>query len=226
MGKEGEMMQPQFPMQQGMRPQMRPGMGGNPFMGMNQMNQMPRSPFMGPMMGRPQMNRGGGLFSRLLGGGNQARGMNGLMGMQQAGRGAGGLGSMLTNPGGLSNFLNNTQQVLQTAQSIGPMIQQFQQYGSLIRNIPAMWKLYQGFKNNSNDQEGDTKKSKTSSRIEQNNTEKNSVQSSRTSSQKDKSSSNNKKKQRKASNTRENQIAWSKQSASHSKGTSTPKLYI
>lgn len=50
----------------------------------------------------------------------------------------------IANPERISNFLSQTQQVLNTAQQFGPMIQQ---YGPLVKNLPAMWKLYQGFKN-------------------------------------------------------------------------------
>ncbi len=49
----------------------------------------------------------------------------------------------LTDPNAISSFLNNTQQVLQAAQQIGPMVSQ---YGPVIRNLPAMWKLYRGLK--------------------------------------------------------------------------------
>ncbi len=50
----------------------------------------------------------------------------------------------IMNPGSLNGFLNNTQQVLRGAQQMGPMIQQVRQYGPLVKNLPAMWKLYRG----------------------------------------------------------------------------------
>lgn len=139
-------MLPQTPMH-GMGPRMMPpGIGGrNPMMGMNR---MPRNPMMNLMGGPPQLNRSGGFLSRLFGRGNPGGGFNPFMGMPAAGRAAG--GSMFPsggNPGGLgglANFLNNTQQVIKTAQTIGPMVQQ---YGPIIRNLPAMWKLYRGLKN-------------------------------------------------------------------------------
>lgn len=113
------------------------------------MNQMPQTPMMNPMMGgnMQQMNRGGGFLSRMFGRGNPGGGVNPFMGMPQTGRAVGGSGSFLqslTNPGRISTFLNNTQQVIKTAQSVGPMVQQ---YGPIIRNLPAMWKLYRGLKN-------------------------------------------------------------------------------
>jgi hypothetical protein len=158
--KGGCEMQPRPRMPQGgmgpgpfgqQRQMINPGM--NPFGGRNPMMGRPSNPFgggynpmMGQMMGRPQqMNTGGGgLLSKILGRGNQNRSP---LGMQTAGRatsGGGGLLQSLSNPGGLTSMLNNTQQVLKTAQSIGPMIQQ---YGPMIKNIPAMWKIYKGFKN-------------------------------------------------------------------------------
>ncbi len=123
--------------------------------------------------------------------------MGGLMGMQQAGRAAGAGGSMFGNSGGIMGFLNNTQQVLKTAQSIGPMVQQFQQYGSLVKNIPAMWKLYRGLKNSPDASEEKAKssskssKAKTGSNTNPNHSSK--LSSSEKSSQhKDESSSENK----------------------------------
>lgn len=123
-------------------------------MGMNRMPQ-PNMMFRGPQ----QMNRGGGLLSKILGKGTQARGMgmNGMLGTQTASRAAAGGGSLLqnlSNPAGISSFLNNTQQVIRTAQTFGPVIQQ---YGPIVKNIPAMWKIYRGFKNASADSDGGTK---------------------------------------------------------------------
>lgn len=49
----------------------------------------------------------------------------------------------LSNPASIGNFLSNTQKVLNTASQIGPLVQQ---YGPLVRNLPAMWKIYKGLK--------------------------------------------------------------------------------
>jgi hypothetical protein len=106
---------------------------------------------MGQTMGRGQGRRnGGGLLSKILGGKKQLNQRSGLGGIQTTGRavsgGTRGVGSILqtlSNPESLTGFLNNTQQVLKTAQSIGPMIQQ---YGPIVKNLPVMWKLYKGFK--------------------------------------------------------------------------------
>ena len=58
--------------------------------------------------------------------------------------GGGSLLKTLTNPSSINGFLANTQKVLNTAQQVGPMIQQ---YGPIVKNLPVMWKLYRGFKN-------------------------------------------------------------------------------
>ncbi|MDQ0269474.1 VrrA/YqfQ family protein [Cytobacillus purgationiresistens] len=130
---------------------------------------MPPNQFMNLMQGRPQAGggmmrnapmpraggaaggaRGGGLLSRILGGGSQARGAAGAassLGSRAIG-GAGSSGSgilqTLTNPGAINGFLSNTQKFLNTAGQIGPMVQQ---YGPMVRNIPSMWKLYRSLKN-------------------------------------------------------------------------------
>nr|WP_305367690.1 VrrA/YqfQ family protein [Bacillus sp. V3B] len=106
-------------------------------------------PPVNPRMGRvPQMRQGGsGLLSKLLGKGNQVgagQSMNATraFGPQNAASG-GSLLKTLTNPSSINGFLTNTQKVLTTAQQMGPMIQQ---YGPIVKNLPAMWKLYRGFK--------------------------------------------------------------------------------
>lgn len=94
----------------------------------------------------PQASRGaGGLLSKFLGGGSKGSGA--LSGFEAASRSGAGLSS-LSQPGGLMNILNQTQSVLKTASQIGPMVQQ---YGPLVRNLPAMWRLYRGLKNASSD---------------------------------------------------------------------------
>jgi hypothetical protein len=106
---------------------------------------------MGQTMGRGQGRRnGGGLLSKILGGKKQGNQLTGPRGMQTARgavpngtRGVGSILQTLSNPDSLTGFINNTQQVLKTAQSIGPMIQQ---YGPIVKNLPMMWKLYKGFK--------------------------------------------------------------------------------
>lgn len=121
-----------------------PQMGGfGPIMGSTPRN--PGSGF-GPMMGRNQGNRGGGLLSKILGGrGKKQNGFPGAFGSmnRSAPSGGGGLLKAFTNPEGINGFLNNTQNVLKTAQQLGPIIQQ---YGPIVKNLPSMWKLYRGLK--------------------------------------------------------------------------------
>ena len=72
-----------------------------------------------------------------------SQGFNPLsFGTQQAARG-GGLLKSLTNPGTINSFLTNTQKVLNTAQQVGPLVNQ---YGPIVKNLPMMWKLYRGLK--------------------------------------------------------------------------------
>lgn len=130
----------------------------------------------------PQMNQGGGgflarLFNRgaqaggmpgnpmqAIGGMNPARGFGALNSAQQfatganpaVGSGSGGLLKTLANPGAVNGFLSNTQNFLKAAQSVGPMVQQ---YGPLVRNLPAMWKIYRGFKNADTNDDNDESKS-------------------------------------------------------------------
>jgi hypothetical protein len=139
----------------------------NPYGGSGQMvgfqqNYNSGSPVMGQSMGRGQGKRtGGGLLSKILGGKKQGNQVRGPGGAQTAGRAAssgGGVGSLLqtlSNPNSLTGFLDNTQKVLNSVQSITPMIQQ---YGPLVKNIPMMWKLYKGFKDlPSEEQSGENK---------------------------------------------------------------------
>lgn len=52
----------------------------------------------------------------------------------------------LFNPETITRFLGQTQQVLRTGQQIVGM---YQQYGPLIRNLPALWKIYRGLNSES-----------------------------------------------------------------------------
>lgn len=185
-------------------------------MGMNQMQQ-PNMMF----RGQQQMNRGGGLLSKILGKGTQARGMgmNGIMGTQTASRAAAGGGSLLqnlSNPAGISSFLNNTQQVIRTAQTFGPVIQQ---YGPIVKNIPAMWKIYRGFKNASADSDGGTKQAP-DKQVES--SAKSTHTKGKTSVQKTKQSSKNTLNEGLRSQTTKS----AKTTVTKSKGDSVPKLYI
>jgi hypothetical protein len=114
---------------------------------------------MGPNMRPPRQSRGGGLLSKILGkgGGNRA-GSNpfSLSAPSATSRSAGGGGLMkaFTDPNALNGFLTNTQKVLNTAQQIGPMVQQ---YGPIVKNLPSLWRLYKGFKDLPSDEEENNK---------------------------------------------------------------------
>lgn len=122
------------------------GMGGRMMQG--------PAPYQRQMMGRggAQTSNGGGILSKLLGGGkggdtNVQRGaaMLGSSSSRNAATG-GGILKTLTNPASINGLLANSQKFLQTASQVGPMISQ---YGPMVRNIPAMWKLYRGLTSSS-----------------------------------------------------------------------------
>lgn len=75
---------------------------------------------------------------------------------------SGGLLQSIMNPENLTSMLDNTQRVLSAAESFGPLVQQ---YGPLVKNIPSMWKLYQGLKDSDStdsDEQIESKKEATS----------------------------------------------------------------
>jgi hypothetical protein len=71
-----------------------------------------------------------------------------------------------------------------------------QQYGPMVKNLPAMWKLYRGLKNASNNTESSSTQSKAESKVEE-------------SSSSESQESNNK-----------------KRSPQYPKGSSIPRMYI
>ncbi|HWO97991.1 MAG TPA: VrrA/YqfQ family protein [Bacillus sp. (in: firmicutes)] len=89
-----------------------------------------------PMMNRPS----GGLLSRLFGGRAHS-----MPNMQNTSR----VGAMLssvqnaTNPSSISSMMTNVQKVLKAVETVGPMVQQ---YGPVVKNIPAMFKIYKALK--------------------------------------------------------------------------------
>ncbi|THE15443.1 hypothetical protein E1I69_00900 [Bacillus timonensis] len=126
-----------FPQQTGFRP---PGMFG----GMQGMQGMQGQ-------GRAGL---GGLLRRLIPGmgqSNPTRGMGGMTGLFNPSQAmnAGTLQN-LTNPSNLSSMLGNVQKTLKMAESVVPMVQQ---YGPLMKNIPAMIKMYSALKNSGNEEE-------------------------------------------------------------------------
>jgi hypothetical protein len=135
---------------------------------MGPMNQMRGRGLMGQMSGRGSMGQmgplgvnrgrqGGGLLAKILG--KKSPPMGGFPGFYPTAQGAVRGGSFLqnlTNPTAISGFLNNTQNVLKAAQQISPMVQQ---YGPLLRNLPAMWRLYRGLKSGTDDNDTDQNES-------------------------------------------------------------------
>ncbi|WP_433743188.1 VrrA/YqfQ family protein [Falsibacillus pallidus] len=213
-----------FP-QMGMGPSQfrrQPGMMGQPQRGM--------SPFGGGFQNNgmrargPGRSGGGGILSRLFqksGGtaaaGNRAAGTgaaNALTGFQRAGQGGGGILSGLTNPGTIQSFLGNTQSLLKTAGQIGPMIQQ---YGPLMRNLPAMWRLYRGLKSVDFSEEQSEDTSNTNS------TEEDSVIEGDSVTDKEKTNKPVSEKRRKK---KEPSNSESDSAEKPAKGSSKPKLYI
>ncbi|MFC0558065.1 VrrA/YqfQ family protein [Halalkalibacter alkalisediminis] len=105
-----------------------------PMQGMSQAANMLPGGHMSPMAGvGSQAMRGGGVLSRLLGGlGGGASNMASapaMGGFSSAGA-AGGMN--------FTTILTNAQKVLGLTQQVMPMIHQ---YGPLIRNAPALWKI-------------------------------------------------------------------------------------
>ncbi|GIN38523.1 MULTISPECIES: YqfQ family protein [Heyndrickxia] len=212
---------------------------------------MPRTPmipqgrmFQAPMqaMGRPSLfggappsigstgsRAGGGLISRLFqraGTGQAGNVANAAAGFQRATGGGGSLlGNLgnIANPGKIGSFLNNTQNVIRTAQQIGPMVQQ---YGPLVKNLPAMWRMYKGLKSvgsdDDSDENVDTENQEVEVESESNNKSENN-QSKKGNTSKKTSSKNSK--MTKKTDDIDLEIE-SESTETNKKGQSVPKLYI
>jgi hypothetical protein len=91
------------------------------------------------LMNRPSA----GILSRLFGGKSQA---------VSNGANVAPTGSMLrsiqqaANPSSISSMMTNVQKVLKAAESVGPMVQQ---YGPMVKNVPAMFKIYKALTSDS-----------------------------------------------------------------------------
>lgn len=145
----------QFP-----RPMYRPVMNHQmnpsyPSMQMRRFRQMaPTGPY-----GQMQSRGGGGLLAKLfgktapqMGGGMLGMGPSAASGLAGKAASGGSILQTLTNPTAISGFLNNTQQILSAIQQISPLVSQ---YGPIVKNLPAMWRLYRGLKDatSTNDEE-------------------------------------------------------------------------
>lgn len=116
----------------------------------------------------------GGFLAKLFQRGTpQATGT--MAGFSRANPASGSILEGVKNPQTIQSFLNNTQQVLKTAQQIGPIVQQ---YGPLVKNLPTMWKLYKGFKQNQNEQQTTTKANNEQASSEKNRPTESSTESS------------------------------------------------
>ncbi|MEK5441809.1 VrrA/YqfQ family protein [Fredinandcohnia sp. FSL W7-1320] len=126
-----------FPQQYGVRP---PGMFGG----------------MQGMQGMQGQGRSGlsGLLKKLIPGmgkSNPMQGMGGMPGFFNPSQGMNpGTLQGLANPSNLSAIMGNVQKTLKMAESVVPMVQQ---YGPLMKNIPAMVRMYSAIKNAGNEQE-------------------------------------------------------------------------
>jgi hypothetical protein len=111
----------------------------------------PPGPFPGPGQFPPfhmQPPRTGGILSRLFGGGSKP-GIGGIGGFP----GSNILGMMNPGGGGGQGFLGtmqNIEKMIQLAQTVKPMIDQ---YGPMVKNIPSMLNLLKEYKTYSADQE-------------------------------------------------------------------------
>lgn len=120
-----------------------------PMTRMSRMHPMHGPQRFGPMAQGPMMRQGGGLLSKILGKGNRVNeiGFNtaskGMAGNRAIPSSGSSFLKTLSNPSSINGLLSNTQKVLNTAGQIAPMVQQ---YGPMVRNLPAIWKLYKGFK--------------------------------------------------------------------------------
>ncbi|MFY4774905.1 VrrA/YqfQ family protein [Metabacillus sp. RGM 3146] len=112
-----------------------------------------------------------GLLSKIMpfgqgagnaGAGGAARGLANLGGAAQGGSGVGGVTqglSSLANPSNISGMLGNVQKALGMAQQVTPMIQQ---YGPLVKNLPAMYRIFSQLKSGGNDDSSEENQSEVS----------------------------------------------------------------
>lgn len=96
----------------------------------------------------------GGLLKKLIPGmgkSNPMQGMGGMPGLFNPSQGVNpGTLQNLANPSNLSAMMGNVQKTLKMAESVVPMVQQ---YGPLMKNIPAMIRMYSAIKNAGNEEE-------------------------------------------------------------------------
>lgn len=73
----------------------------------------------------------------------------------------------VSSPSKIDQFLQTTDQLMKTAKTYEPYIQQAK---PLLKNLPAMWKIYKGFTNSSNNSPKEQRIPRTSSSPKSNRT--------------------------------------------------------
>ncbi|KPB05321.1 hypothetical protein AAV98_08045 [Bacillus sp. CHD6a] len=164
---------------------------------------------------------GGGLLAKLLGrtGARSIGNMGGLGQLANTGAG-GGLGQLanagtlqqLINPNNLTGMLGNVQKALKMAEGVMPMVQQ---YGPLVRNMPAMLKLYNELKNVDEDDDTDNES-----------TEEAKAEEVESESASEKASSGKSSKKKKGKKAKKNPTSTEPEEKEKTAGSSAPKLYI
>ncbi len=91
------------------------------------------------------MNPQAGQFANTLAGGQQAAGGSGMLSNLVSGASA-------ANGGGVMSTLSNVQNALNMAQSAMPLVQQ---YGPMVKNIPALWQMMKTFNSSGEEDETD-----------------------------------------------------------------------
>ncbi|MGP3559780.1 MULTISPECIES: VrrA/YqfQ family protein [Geobacillus] len=128
----------------------RPPMMPSPFTG------TPPAPFARMPAGVPRPGSGGGLLARLFSRGQAPFAAPSPWGLPLLQNTAANATTAANTSGGFIGMLNNVQKMLGIAQNVMPMVQQ---YGPLIRNLPAMIRIFRELKP-ADEEEGETKPAK------------------------------------------------------------------
>ncbi|WPZ17418.1 VrrA/YqfQ family protein [Geobacillus subterraneus] len=125
----------------------RPPMMPSPFAG------MPPAPFTRMPAVAPRPGGAGGLLARLFSRGQPPAAAPTSWGLPLLQNAAANTATTANTSGGFIGMLNNVQKMLGIAQNVMPMVQQ---YGPLIRNLPAMIRIFRELKP-ADEEEGETK---------------------------------------------------------------------
>lgn len=121
---------------------------------MRQMNPYQYGPRMFQPMPRQFTGRGGGgggILSKLFSNKN-GMAMNRAIGGHAMPKSSGGILANLLNPENASGMFSNIQKVMNVANQVGPMVQQ---YGPMVRNLPTLIKLYKEINSDDDNTESD-----------------------------------------------------------------------